>query len=105
MYEGQYHNFGNILPQFTDQLPTDINDEIGSVNYSAENSVIRFSSEKDYAIPEEFKDYPVDIDETIDTPLTIRKKTHTQDRKNFMLGIALRKGTTKANRRHKDHRA
>jgi hypothetical protein len=26
---GQYHNYGGLLPQFTDPLPQDINQEIG----------------------------------------------------------------------------
>ena len=64
---------------------------MGFNSLTPEDSVIRFSSEKNYAIPEEFKDFKVDIDETIDVPLTIRKKTHTQDRENFKLGIALKR--------------
>jgi hypothetical protein len=46
-------------------------------------NVIKFSTSD--KIPEEFKDYKVDVDNSMSDPLTIRKKTHTEDRKNIKL--------------------
>ena len=101
MFTEPHHTFTSILPQFTEPLPTNINDEIGLGNFSAENTTVKFSS--DGTIPEEFKDFPQDLDDTIDYPLNLRQKTHTQDRENFKLGIALRK-SYKGNKRYKQHR-
>jgi len=69
---------------------------------SPENAVISYAS--DGNIPEEFKDYEVDLDDTIDTPLGARVKTHTENRQNFFLGLHYKK-SYKRFRRYKDHRA
>jgi hypothetical protein len=98
IYTEPYHGFGNILPQFMEPVAADINDML---ELTKENAVLNFSSSGE--IPEEFSDFPRDIDDSISAPLTIRKKTHTEDRNNFKLGIAIRK-SYKENRRYKIHK-
>jgi large subunit ribosomal protein L13 len=88
MFKEPYHNYGNILPQFTEPIPGDINDDLGFNNMTPENTIIQYTSNGE--VPEEFKDFPMEIDDTIDIPMTIRKKTHTNHRWNFKLGNAMR---------------
>ena len=79
MIRGPYHNLPNILPQFTEPRPDDINDEYGLKSLNPENTVITYSS--DGKIPEEFKDYHISMlenesEETI-TPADIKKAEET----------------------------
>lgn len=67
-----------------------------------DEAVITYSS--DGNIPEEFKDYRVEMDNSVDTPLGARVKTHTEDRQNFFLGHAYKQSYKKF-RRFKEHRA
>lgn len=76
MVLGPYHNHGGLLPQFTEPVPRDINEEVGLQSLKPENTIIRYSSGGKDEIPEEFKDFPVDIDDSIDVPLMYREKTH-----------------------------
>lgn len=101
IYTGAYHNL-DILPQFTEPLPRDINEDLGFGTMSPENTVIKYSSAKD--IPEEFRDYPVDLDDTLDTPVVgARKKTHSEPKYNIKLGHAIRTNW-KGMQKYKDHR-
>ena len=79
MYTGPYHDFGNILPQFVEPVASDINEEEFSL-LTPEKATIAYASGE---IPDEFKDFPVDIDDQIDKPLTIRTKTHVEPKQNF----------------------
>jgi len=80
IFNGPYHTFHNKgLPQFTEPLPRDVNEDVGLDDINPENSVITFSSRRDGTLPEELKDIPVDIDPTIAEPLAFKKKTHTED--------------------------
>ena len=40
IYREPFHKYGNILPQFTEYIPGDINDDLGFNNLTAENSII-----------------------------------------------------------------
>ena len=53
-------------------------------------------------VPEEFQGYPIDLDESLDIPLTIREKTHTDNKQNQRLGIAIKR-SYKNFRRYKKH--
>jgi len=100
IYTGPYHNF-DILPQFTEPLPTDINEEMGFTNVDKDNYKIQFSSSKE--IPEEFKHLELDLDDTIDVPLTARKKTHVNPRYNLKLAYAV-KQSWRNQTKYKEHR-
>lgn len=104
MVLGPYHNYGGLLPQFTDPVPKDINQEVGLGSLSPENTVIRYSSGGQDDIPEEFKEFPVEWDESIDVPLMYRDKTHTQPRSNFHMGGAYKRSYKKY-KKFKEHRA
>ena len=91
IFNEPYHNFGRILPQFNDHISSnvlDINEDVGIANRTPDNTKIVYQSSD--SLPEEFANFPVEIDEHMDTPLTIRKKTHRNDSANFKLGIAAR---------------
>ena len=64
--------------------------------------MITYASNPDN-LPEEFKDLPLEIDDSIDIPLTARTKTHTDPRENFYLAKKLMKSYRKM-RRFKIHR-
>jgi len=87
MFREQYHTMGNILPQFTDMEPRDINEDTGLVGISKENSIVIYKSSSD--LPEEYKDLPEDLDDSMDIPLTAMKKTHTERMQNLKLGAAV----------------
>jgi hypothetical protein len=94
MFRGPYHTMQDVgLPQFTDPLPGNINEEfeIGPDAIVKNDHVIRFTSAADGSIPEELKDLKQDIDTSISEPILWRKKTHTEDKKNLKLGNALKK--------------
>lgn len=65
-------------------MPRDINVDAGLVGMTPENTIIKYMSDKE--LPEEFKGFPIDIDESLDIPETIKEKTHTQRKANFRLG-------------------
>lgn len=93
MFRGAYHTMQDVgLPQFTEPLPGDINQEfeIGPEAIVKNDHVVRFTSAPDGSVPEEFKDLRQDIDSSISEPLMWRKKTHTEDRQNVKLGHALK---------------
>ena len=100
IYRGPWHNYGAILPQFMEQVPDDINDHLGFTDLTPDNSVIQYASGE---IPEEFKDFSQELDETLDIPLTIRDKTHTSHRQNYKLGGAIRR-SHKNQKRYKVHK-
>ena len=90
------------LPQFTDAVPKNINIDLG-LNLNKEDNYIEFKTARDGSVPEEMADFEQNIDETIGEPLIYQKKTHTEDRANFKLGIALKK-SYKNMRRYKTHK-
>lgn len=85
IYTGPYHNI-DVLPQFQEPIPKDINDETNLSFADREGLYISYHSGK--TIPEEFNDLPIDLDETIDVPVYARKKTHTEPRYNLKLAYA-----------------
>lgn len=104
MVLGQYHNYGNLLPQFTDPVPKDINQSLGFESLNPETSKILFASAGIDNIPDELKHLPVEWDDSIDVPIAIREKTHTQPRVNFHLGAAYKRSYKKY-RKFKEFRA
>lgn len=83
IYREPWHNMGKILPQFTMPKARDINLDYGILD--PQKTTIKYASDpKD--LPEEFKNSPIDIDDTLDIPLTISEKTHTNPRSNAYLG-------------------
>ena len=86
MFRGAYHTFHNVgLPQFTDAIQKDFNEELGFNDFSPEHNVITFTSAKDGSVPEEFKDVKQEIDHTISEPQYMKTKTHLQPKTNFKL--------------------
>lgn len=62
VHDGMYHNhLAQKLPQFVDLAPPDINKIMGLDNMTPENTKIIFESNPE-SPPEEFKDFPRDID-------------------------------------------
>ena len=103
MFRGPYHTMQDVgLPQFTDAIPENININLG-LNLNKEDNYIEFKTARDGSVPEEFKDFEQNIDETMGEPLIYQKKTHTEDRANFKLGIALKK-SYKNLKRYKTHK-
>ena len=93
LIRGPYHNFHNVgLPQFTVPLPKDINDFLGAREISKDNSYIEFMSNPN-KIPEELKDFPIKINDLIDTPPSAMKKTHSQDYGDIKFASYLRSQT------------
>jgi len=91
MIRGPYHEYHHVgLPQFTEPLPKDINEEFGLADINKDTHVVKFTSHRDGSVPDEMKDFEQDIDHAISEPHLFRKKTHTEDRHNFKLGIALK---------------
>lgn len=88
IYLEPYHNYGNILPQFTELMPRDINKDTGFDNITPENTIVRGMSAKE--LPEELKELPIDIDETMDIPITLRKKTRATPKDNMRLGESIK---------------
>jgi hypothetical protein len=100
---GPYHKYHNVgLPQFTEPLPKDINEELGFNDLSPENNTIIFSSHGN--VPEEFKDIPLEMDSSINEPFFSKEKTHRTPRSNFKLAGRLKK-SYKSFTRYKTHRA
>jgi len=57
MFRGPYHTYQNVgLPQFTDPLPRDINEDMG-LNYSKDTHIVTYTASRDGSVPEEFKDF------------------------------------------------
>jgi hypothetical protein len=103
MYRGAYHTMQDVgLPQFGYAVPENINLNMG-LNLNKEDNFIEFKTARDGSVPEEFKDFQQNIDKSIDEPLLFKKKTHTEDRANFKLGIALKK-SYKNLKRYKTHK-
>lgn len=94
MFREPYHTFHNILPQFTEPLPKDINELTGlnDLKERPENLVIKYASGE---IPEEFKNLEVDIDETLDTPIPLRSKTHYTPKRTLLDAWAMQKSYKK----------
>lgn len=85
IYKEPYHNYGHILPQFTEIIPGDMNEELGINKIDPKDHILTYASDREN-IPEELKELTIEWDDTMDIPMTIRKKTHTQPRDNFKLG-------------------
>ena len=68
MILGPYHDYGNLLPQFTEPFPEDINQNLGFESINAENSKILFATAGRDNIPDELKHLPVEWDESIGIP-------------------------------------
>jgi len=71
LYPGPYHKYHSVgLPQFTDPIPSDINAELGFNDLDPANNKIIFATGE---IPEEYKDIPVEIDQSISEPYYLTK--------------------------------
>ena len=84
IYPGPFHpHFKQGLPQFTVPVPDDINEafDFGKVQERRHNYKVIFESDPANP-PEEFADVERDIDQDIDIPLVLRKKTHTESMLN-----------------------
>jgi len=79
IFHGPYHNLDHInLPQFTETANIgDVNEDLGLDGFNKDNTTIIYNTNENGELPEEFKDYNVEIDESIAEPLGYRKKTHT----------------------------
>jgi hypothetical protein len=44
MVFGPYHNHGGLLPQLTDPVPMDINEDVGHQSLKPEHTVFRYFS-------------------------------------------------------------
>ena len=76
VHEGPYHDhLAQKLPQFIPQIPLDINKELDVKTLTKDDATVIFESNPDKT-PQEFKDIPRDIDESIATPIPWEKKTH-----------------------------
>ena len=75
-----------------DVIPKDINDFLGAREISKDNSYIEFMSNPN-KIPEELKDFPIKINDLIDTPPSAMKKTHSQDYGDIKFASYLRSQT------------
>ena len=95
LYRGPYHTYHNVgLPQFTDAIPKDYNEELGFNSLDPEDNVITFTSAKDGSVPEEFKDFKQNIDPSISEPQYMKTKTHVEAKSNFALANQLKKNYT-----------
>lgn len=74
LFNEPFHTYSNILPQFTEILPRDINEDLGLDNITKDSHIVNYMSTSE--LPEELKELELDIDETMDVPETIKKKTH-----------------------------
>lgn len=91
-----YHNFQHVgLPQFTEPLPDDINEAMGFKNMTPENTTIKFVKGK---VPEEFANFPMDIDPAIGTPEMAKKKTHEFHKGQIKTGLYMAKTPRGLNR-------
>lgn len=79
IYAEPYHNFGKILPQFVPPLPRDINEDINFDATAESGSKILYASDPS-KLPEEFSHLPLDLDDSVEIPITLRTKTHSQPR-------------------------
>jgi hypothetical protein len=93
---------GKILPQFTEQLPRDINIDAGFGELHPDTHTVKWYEDKVGGLPEELQHLPLDLDESFGIPLTIRKKTLTQPKENFKMGNAIRR-SYKTLKRYKKH--
>lgn len=81
MFRGQYHNYHHVgLPQFTDPKPANVNELTGLSGISKETHKVIFLSDPNKEVPEEFKDFEVDLDDTIDFPINARKKLYVNSK-------------------------
>lgn len=101
MFSGPYHTLSNILPQFKEQAPEDINLKYGIEALDKESTVIEYHSANE--LPSEFKDYKTQFQPEWDVPHYMMEKTHKVDYRNKVLGQAYRK-SYKNYRRYKEHR-
>ena len=89
MYRGPFHEYSNILPQFTEPLPENINEHLGLNEIDPEHVVIKYA--EGGKVPPEFEGIPLDIDPSMDEHLFAKRKTHTEDSYNFKIGEAYRR--------------
>lgn len=97
MIRDQYHDY-DFLPQFKDPIPEDLNDLMGLKSFTKDNTKITMIENEDGSVPEEFKDFPVEIDEDFTIPMGMREKKFTDPRKNMWLGLNIRGKDPKAKR-------
>jgi len=73
MIHGQYHEYHHVgLPQFTDPKPENVNELTGLAGISKDTHKVVFTSDRNNQVPEEFKDFEMDFDDTIDLPIAVR---------------------------------
>lgn len=99
MFRGQYHTYHHVgLPQFTDPVPANVNELTGLLEPTPETHKIIFASNPEEPLPEEFKDFKVDIDPTIALPIYARDKTQTRVKKMLKQGAAANRFSNRKNR-------
>mmetsp|Transcript_1539 Transcript_1539/g.2714 ORF Transcript_1539/g.2714 Transcript_1539/m.2714 type:complete len:149 (+) Transcript_1539:660-1106(+) len=69
-FMGNWHDY-DFLPQFTDPVPEDLNEFIA---LHKDDSVLKYFDTRDGKIPEEFKDFEVDLDPEIGYTPGVMKK-------------------------------
>uniref|UniRef100_A0A7S3N0I6 50S ribosomal protein L13 n=1 Tax=Strombidium inclinatum TaxID=197538 RepID=A0A7S3N0I6_9SPIT len=89
VFDGPYHTYHNILPQFTEPLPHDINEHMGLNGFDPENNVIKYKETEE--LPPELEGIPEELDLAMDEPLYAKRKTHTEDSYNYKIGRAYRR--------------
>ena len=89
MYRGPYHEYWNILPQFTEPMPHNINDHMGFNDINPETTVVRYMETDE--LPQELEGLPIDIDPAIDEPFHAKRKTHREDSYNYRLADAYKR--------------
>lgn len=102
IYREPFHNMTNILPQFTELLPRDINEDLGFDKIGPDNTVVKYMSGKE--LPEEYKDIPLEIDDSIGIPATYREKTHAETPRNKRLLLASHRAEVEIGRKLKHMR-
>lgn len=76
IYDGPYHDLQRTgLPQFTEPKPFNINDELGHKEINKENSILTYYSSAE--VPEEYKDFDMELDTSFADPFGAKVKTHT----------------------------
>jgi len=78
MIRGPYHEYQHLgLPQFTEAIPKDWNEML---EINKEQDEIIFMTDESAPIPDDLKDLPINIDESIGAPGPGMRKTHKVSR-------------------------
>ena len=80
-----------------EQQPLDINKVIGIDDFNKDNTTVIYESNPS-KLPEEFKDFPREIEPDIDTPIPFHKKTHNVSKNTLKKGVAYRNSFKKLKR-------